>query len=345
MNDRIRPNVRCLSAYIPGEQPDDPQVIKLNTNENPYPPAPAVGHILKSVDAASLRLYPDPVCRELRAAIALVHGCAVDQVFCGNGSDEILQLCLRAFCPDRGRVGYFDPSYSLYPVLAAAADKPVAPLPLADDFTVPAIPEEYDVPVFYWTNPNAPTSLGAPLAQVTEYADRSRGVIVLDEAYVDFAAEQGGEWAWTRPNVLVCRTFSKSYALAGIRLGYALGHPDVIAALFKVKDAYNIDRLTQMLGQAAMEDQAYLRKIVARITATRDRVASALRLRGYTVASSQTNFLWIQPPTGRSAPDCFATWRAQGVLVRYFPGPRTAQHLRVTIGTDEQMDFFLQVAE
>lgn len=344
MNDRIRSNVRCLTAYVPGEQPDDPAIVKLNTNENPYPPTSAVGQILQSVDAASLRLYPDPVCRDLRVTIARVHGCAVEQVFCGNGSDEILQLCLRTFCPDGGCVGYFDPSYSLYPVLAAAADKPVAPLPLAEDFTVPVIPDEYDVPVFYWTNPNAPTSLSAPLVEVAQFADRSQGVVVLDEAYADFAAEQAGEWAWTRPNVLVCRTFSKSYALAGIRLGYALGHPDLIAALFKVKDAYNIDRLTQMLGQAAMADQAYLREVVARITATRDRVANALRLRSYTVACSQTNFLWVQPPSGHSAADCFAAWRAQGVLVRYFPEPRTAQHLRVTVGTDEQMDAFLQVA-
>ncbi len=345
MNTRIRPNVARLTAYTPGEQPDDPQVVKLNTNENPYPPAPAVQEVLRTVQAADLRLYPDPVCRELRTAIAEVHGCTPDHVFCGNGSDEILSLCIRAFCPNRGRIGYFEPSYSLYPVLAAVADVGVAPLPLAEDFTCPPIPPRYDVPVFFWTNPNAPTSMAAPLEDVAALADGSEGVVVLDEAYADFAAAQAEAWAWERPNLLVTRTFSKSYALAGIRLGYALGHPDLIAALFKIKDAYNVDRLTQQIGLAAITDQAYLQSLVSRIKATRARTVEALQQRGYGVALSQTNFLWIKPPADCTAADCFAAWRAQGVLVRYFPGERTGHHLRVTIGTDAQMARFIEVVD
>lgn len=345
MNERIRPNVARLTAYTPGEQPADPRIVKLNTNENPYPPTPAVAEVLRSVAPADLRLYPDPVCQELRQVIARVYGCTADHVFCGNGSDEILALCIRAFCPDHGRVGYFDPSYSLYPVLAAVADVGLAPLPLAEDFTCPPIPERYDVPLFFWTNPNAPTSLAAPLKDVADFADRSEGVVVLDEAYADFADARAEAWAWERPNLLVTRTFSKSYALAGIRLGYALGHPDLIAALFKIKDAYNVDRLTQQIGVAAMTDQSYLQDMVCRIKATRTHTAKALQQRGYQVAPSQTNFLWVKPPAGGSAQAYFEAWRAQGVLVRYFPGERTGNHLRITIGTDAQMRRFIEAVD
>ncbi len=340
MSALIRKNVAELSAYVPGEQSTDPSVIKLNTNENPYPPSPAVARVLRELGADELRLYPDPAGTRLREAIARVHGCEPEQVFCGNGSDEILALCIRAFVERHGKIGYFDPSYSLYPVLAAIADIGTAPLDLAPDFSWPPIPDRYDVPLFFWTNPNAPTSLLCPAAPICAYAERSEGVVVVDEAYVDFSTDHCVELALTFPNLLVTRTFSKSYSLAGIRLGYAVGHQDLIAALFKIKDAYNVNRLTQELGRAAVEDQAHMKENSRRILETRERTIRALRERGYEVFPSQTNFLWMRPAP-ESAETVFKRLRLRNILVRHFSEPRTKDYIRVTIGADEQMDAFL----
>ena len=340
MTARTRKNVAGLTAYVPGEQPADPAIIKLNTNENPYPPSPAVQDALRRATSDALRLYPDPVCMRLREAIAQLHGCDAEQVFCGNGSDEILALCIRAFVENHGRIGYFDPSYSLYPVLADIADVGTAPLELAPDFAWPPIPDRYDVPLFFWTNPNAPTSLLCPSEPVRDFAERSEGVVVVDEAYVDFAAADCAALALSLPNLLVTRTFSKSYSLAGIRLGYAIGNKELIAALFKVKDAYNVNRLTQELGRAAVQDQEHMQANTRRIVETRERVARALRERGFEVYPSQTNFLWLRPAE-ETAETLFSRLRARGILVRYFTGSRTKEYLRVTIGTDEHMNAFL----
>lgn len=341
MSAYIRDNVAALHAYTPGEQPTDPAVVKLNTNENPYPPAPSVLDVLQRAPSDWFRLYPDPVARRLREAIARVHGCAVENVFCGNGSDEVLALCIRAFVPDHGRIGYFDPSYSLYPVLAAIANIGTVPLSLEEDFSWPVPEQSYDVPLFFWTNPNAPTSLLCPQDRIAAYADRSEGVVVVDEAYADFAEHNALALALERPNVLVTRSFSKSYSLAGARLGYAIGDAALIEALYKIKDAYNIDRLTQEVGRAAMEDQAYMQHNVTRIRTTRERVKQQLEQRGYFVYPSQTNFLWIRPPAETAAADLFNALRDQQIYVRYFAAERTRDHLRVTIGTDQQMDAFL----
>lgn len=341
MNHRIRPNVARMHGYVPGEQPDHPDVIKLNTNENPYPPAPAVRSLFNEPPERWLRLYPDPVFRKLRQALAELHGCSLDHVFCGNGSDEILSLCIRAFVPSDGTIGYFEPSYSLYPVLAEAADVPVQPIPLNQDFTCPPPADSYDASLFFWTNPNAPTSLRVGKEGIEAFAQRSEGVVVVDEAYVDFADADCVSLALTHPNVLVTRTFSKSCGLAGIRLGYAIGHPELVEALFKIKDAYNINRLTQELGVVAVAEHAYMRETVARIVQTRERIGEALSERGYKTYPSQTNFLWVQPPDGVEAATLYDKLRSANVFVRYFPGPVTGQHLRITIGTDSQMDTFL----
>lgn len=344
MNTRIRKNIAKMSAYVPGEQPSDPSVIKLNTNENPYPPSPAVLETLRQSSPDGLRLYPDPVSSRLRAAIASMHGCDQEQVFCGNGSDEILALCVRAFVENHGKIGYFDPSYSLYPVLAHIADAGTEPLNLEPDFTWPPIPDQYDVPLFFWTNPNAPTSLLCPAEPIRAYAERSEGVVVVDEAYVAFADADCSALALSLPNLLVTRSLSKSHSLAGIRLGYAIGHAELIAALYKIKDAYNINRLTQELGRVAVEDHAHMEENVRRIVETRERVAGALRASGYAVCSSQTNFLWIRPPSD-PAEELFARLRERGILVRHFPGRNTRDYLRVTVGTDDQMNAFLSALD
>lgn len=335
----VRRSVRALRAYTPGEQPDDPSILKLNTNENPYGPSPAAGEVLRNLAADRLRLYPDPVCMGLRRALAELHGCRADQILVGNGSDEVLALCLHALVEPGGSIGYFDPSYSLYPVLAAIADVPARPVRLADDFGW-APPEAAEADLFFLTNPNAPTSLRFPRDEVEAFCDRTPGVVVIDEAYVDFARADCLDLALSRPNVLVTRSLSKSYGLAGIRVGYAVGPAPLIAALFKIKDSYNVNAISQAMALAAVRDQAALRGMVSRVKRTRERTAEALRQRGAWVAASETNFLWLEPPGGDGA-GWFRGLRERGVLARYFPGERTGRFLRVTVGTDADMVRFL----
>jgi histidinol-phosphate aminotransferase len=267
----IRTSIQSLHPYVPGEQPG-PGVIKLNTNENPYPPSPRVAEALQSADPSSLRLYPDPVSSGLRRQVAALHGCAPEQVFIGNGSDEVLALCVRAFVPEGGAVGYFDPSYSLYPVLAAIEDVPVRPVPLPDEFDW-VTPAPDHAALFFLTNPNAPTSRLFARPAVESFCRSFRGVVLLDEAYVDFAPATCADLALSLPNVLIARTLSKSYSLAGLRLGYAVGSAPLIEALHKIKDSYNISLLTQRLAAAALDDPAWMRANVAKIITTRERVA------------------------------------------------------------------------
>ncbi len=334
----IRTSVETLKPYTPGEQPGA-GVIKLNTNENPYPPSPRVAEALRMADPASLRLYPDPVSSGLRRQIAELHGCAPEQVFIGNGSDEVLALCVRAFVPEGGAVGYFEPSYSLYPVLAAIEDVPVRPVPLPADFgwTTPA---RDAASLFFLTNPNAPTSRLFPRAEVESFCRSFSGVVLVDEAYVDFANASCVDLALSCPNVLIARTLSKSYSLAGIRLGYAVGPAPLIEALHKIKDSYNISMLTQRLAAAALADQAWMRQNADRIIATREKVARALRARAWQVFDSSTNFVFARPPV-KPAREVFESLRAQKIFVRYFPAPSTADYLRITIGTEAEMDALL----
>ena len=339
MNDLIRKAVRVLEAYTPGEQPQVPGLVKLNTNENPYPPSPAVSAALQHFAASDLRLYPDPMAVRLREAIARKHGCALENVFAGNGSDEVLALCTRAFVEPKGMIGYFEPSYSLYPVLAAIQDVAQKPVRLNADFTW-RMDADYSASLFFLANPNAPTSLQYPRETVRAFCAGFRGVVLIDEAYVDFAEYDCADLALSLPNVLVARTLSKSYSLAGLRLGYALGAAPLIEALYKIKDSYNLDRLTQELGRAAIEDSAYMRRNAEKIKATRGRVAAAIEKLGCVVLPSATNFLFIKPPR-RSAAEVFAELRQRKILVRYFAGSLTSVYLRVTIGTDAEMDQFI----
>ena len=342
----VRPSVRELTAYAPGEQPKVEGLIKLNTNENPYPPSPAVAHVLRECAAESLRLYPDPLCRDLRERIAEQAGCAAENVFVGNGSDEVLRLCARAFTPPGGAVASFEPSYSLYPVLAAAEELAFRTVPLGEGFGWTEPPDDLDASLFFLANPNAPTGTFYPLERIAGFCGRFRGVVLLDEAYVDFAGGRDGlALAKERPNVLVCRTMSKSYSLAGLRLGWAIGSAGLVGALYKLKDSYNVDRLAQAIARAALGDEPWMRDNARRIVATRERVAADLEKRGFRVVPSAANFLFVEPPPGRSAADLFAALRARKILVRYFPGGRTDNYLRVTIGTDVQMDAFLAAVE
>jgi len=339
----IRASVQALHAYVPGEQPRDPAVLKLNTNENPYPPAPAVLRALSAYPGENLRRYPDPQCRALRQAIAERHGCGVEQVFVGNGSDEVLALCTRAFVENNGSIGYFDPSYSLYATLAAIRDVETRPVPLGPGFAWAMAPA-YEASLFFLTHPNAPTGMIYPQDELRAFCERFAGVVVLDEAYADFAQADGMALARQQPNVLAIRTFSKAFSLAGLRVGYAVGAPRLIAALFRIKDSYNLDGLAQTLALAALRDIDAMHENVARIRATRERLTVALRRMGHDVYPSETNFLWVEP-TGLTAQALFERLRAERILIRYFPGPRTGACVRITIGTEEETDRLLAALE
>ncbi len=340
-NSLIRKSVGSLDAYTPGEQPKRPGLVKLNTNENPYPPSPRVAAALAALPAETLRLYPDPVAAGLRQAIAELHGVGLEQVFAGNGSDEILALCTRAFVEDDGTIGYFMPSYSLYPVLAAIRNVPGVACALTESFEWPAH-DPAPASLFFLTNPNAPTSMLFPKARVSTFCRAFPGVVLVDEAYVDFSRESCMELAKTMPNVLVMRTLSKSYSLAGIRCGYVVGPAPLVAALFKIKDSYNLNRLTQVAAVAAIGDQAHMRANVDRIKATRSRLSAELARRGFTVCPSEANFLWVKP-AGTPAKVIFEALKAEGILIRYFPGERTGDYVRITVGTDVEVDRLLQV--
>ncbi len=337
-------HVEALAGYTPGEQPHFAGMVKLNTNENPYPPSPKVAQALAQFDWETLRLYPDPMTNRARNVIAQMHACSPDQVFVGNGSDEILALFTRAFVEVGGSVGYFEPTYSLYSVLAAIRDAKVKTLPLKDDFTCPMPPADFS-DAFIWTNPNAPTSLMADPKLIATFARSFKGVLLIDEAYVDFAPTNCMSIATAaeNQNTLVMRTLSKSFSLAGIRFGYCVGPKPLIDALYKIKDSYNMDALAQVVGTAALEDVPAMRANAEKILATRAALTETLTQRGWTVLPSATNFLFARPPAPLEAAKLFAALREAHVYVRYFPGEKTGAWLRITIGTEAQTARLLEV--
>lgn len=336
MNGLIRQSVMRMSGYVPGEQPGDIRIVKLNTNENPYPPTQLVNNVLSSLNAANLRLYPNPMSNKLRKKIADIHECSVENVFVGNGSDEILALCTRAFVENDGSIGYLDPSYSLYPVLADIRDVEKKPVSLQRDFTW-AIPNDYKASLFLLTNPNAPTGMLAPVKQISDFCEHFAGVVLVDEAYVDFSKWNCMDLALTMKNVLVARTLSKSYSLAGLRVGYVVGPEQLITAMFKLKDSYNLDMISQEIALAALSDLDHMKANVEKIVATRERLSSKLVQLGHNVSPSETNFLWVKP-SGIQAKDLFERLKDMGILVRYFNGARTGDYIRITIGTDDEID-------
>lgn len=344
MKNLIRKSVQDMDGYVPGEQPKGSDIIKLNTNENPYLPSPDVQDILQMVDISMLSRYPDPVCLEVRKVIAELHGCNVENVFVGNGSDELLALSIRAFVERDGSVGYFDPSYSLYPILVDIEDVEKKPVSLGAGFSW-QMPKGYAASLFLLTNPNAPTSLKFNRSSIEAFVKDFQGVVLVDEAYADFADENCMELALENPNMLVARTLSKSYSLAGIRLGYCVGPAELIGALYKIKDSYNVNYLTQEIARVAILDQDTMKANVSAIVETRRIVAEKLSEFGFEVSASQTNFLWVKP-LGIAAESLFNRLRKKNIIVRYFGSDeRTKDYLRITIGTAPEMLKFLDAVE
>lgn len=340
----LSPKARNIQPYTPGEQPRDRQYIKLNTNENAYPPSPRVEEALRGLTPA-LRLYPDPTCLELRKAIARHHGLSADNVFVGNGSDEVLAFAFAALGGPEG-ILTTDIGYSFYPVYASFFSLPLATVPLNADMSVPWR-ELIDGRTVALANPNAPTSLalgGDALYELAAGLRRRGHALILDEAYCDFGGQSLAGRVNELDNLLVVRTFSKSHALAGLRVGYALGSPELIDGLERMRDSFNsypVDSLAQAAARASIEDEAYFARTRDAIIATRERFSDGLRELGFDVPDSRANFLF--PRHARAdAKALLAGLRERGILVRYFDKPRLNDRLRITIGTDEQMDAVIE---
>ncbi len=347
MKSYFRPEIDAIAGYVPGEQPKINNLIKLNTNENPYPPSPAVAEVLKNFDIAMLRRYPDPTADRLRDIFAADLGLQRENIIAGNGSDDLLTMIFRAFTSPERPVAVFEPSYSLYPVLAAMQGAPVYRIALdKETFAYPddVISQAKNANLLIITRPNAPTGNCAPMELVRNICENFDGIVLIDEAYSDFADDSCEKFASEFNNVLVMRTFSKGLSMAGIRLGYAFGNAVLIDGLMKLKDSYNLDMLTQAVAAANYLDKAYHNECIAKILSERERVRTELTGRGFKVIPSQANFLFAAPPDENGA-DCFALLRQNAVIVRYFPGEVTGKYLRITIGTPEENNRLLEVID
>lgn len=357
----IRPLVRSLHAYVPGEQPKIPNLIKLNTNENPYPPSPGVLQAIREAVDERLRLYPDPTAEPLREKLARLHGCQPSQVIVGNGSDELLALAVRAFVEparirqtaaarSRATVQFPWPCYSLYPVLAEAHGARVQAVPLEENYDLPSVAVlrregcwDFEAALTFVTTPNAPSGRGYSLSQLDNLCRAQKGVVVLDEAYVDFAADNALSLTKKHPHVLIARTFSKAYSLCFQRVGYFIGHEELISALHAIRDSYNVNGLGQVAARATLDDLPYYHHNFAKIIATRERLSRELTALGFEVMPSQTNFLLCKPP-GPAAENWLIALRDRHVLVRWFRLPELSRFLRITIGTDREADALLKAA-
>ena len=341
MSRFLNEELQALAAYVPGEQPRDKTYIKLNTNENPYPPAPSVG--LTAEDVADLRLYSDPTCMGLKQALSRLYGVAAEQIFVSNGSDELLNFAFMAF-GGRGVV-YPDISYGFYRVFADLYRLEREEVPLKEDFSID--PEDYvnRNRMIVIANPNAPTGLKLSVEQIGRILETNRqGIVLIDEAYVDFGGETALPLLERYDNLLVVRTFSKSRSMAGLRLGYGFGSPAVIADLEKLRystNPYNVDRLALKLGEQTVAAEAYYRDCCRRIVETRERTAEDLRALGFRVLPSSTNFLFAAHPALEGGA-LYRQLKERGILVRHFAAPRTAPWVRITVGTDADMARLLQ---
>lgn len=340
----IRPVVQALEAYTPGEQPQGQKYIKLNTNENPYPPSPRVLAAIHDAVNADLRLYPDPVANRLRDRAAAVYGVAREQILVGNGSDELLTMIMRACVGTNDRVVYPFPTYSLYDTLVTVQDGRPVHVPYAADFSLPAGIAEQGGRVTFICHPNSPSGTAIPLDRLEELAASVAGLLVVDEAYVDFAEHSAIPLIARFDNVLVLRTFSKSFSLAGMRVGLAFGPVALMEQISKVKDSYNVNRLSIVAATAALEDYAWMETNVGRIRATRARLSEALRQRGFEVLPSRANFILARRP-GEVLEELYLRIRERGVLVRYFAIPELHDALRISIGTEEETDGLLAAVD
>ena len=345
MSQFERPNIAAMQGYSSGEQPLEKETIKLNTNENPFPASAKVQAALMDFATADLRVYPQPTADKLRDAIAAHHGLTRDHVMLTHAGDEALRLAITTFVEPGGTLGTTDPSYSLYPVLSKIQDATMQTLALEDDWSIPntfaQTMTQHNAQLTCLVNPHAPSGHLTPLATIEAIAENISGVLLVDEAYIDFVdpsiAYSTKDLLNARDNVLVLRTFSKGYSLAGLRLGYLLGDPELIKPMLeKTRDSYNVDAISQALGLAAIEDQAYAQKTWRQVREQRQVLSDALSAMGFSCPASEANFLLATMPEEIDAEGLYEALKAKSILVRYFPTPRLKDKLRITVGTAEQ---------
>jgi len=337
-----------LVPYIPGQQPRDRKYIKLNTNENPYGPSPRVTEAIRQAADESLRLYPDPTCDLLVNAASRSYGVSREQIFAGNGSDEVLAFAFMAFF-DPGRTIVFpNITYSFYPVYAGLFNLDYVTTPLDSEFNIPTEQMTKGSGGIILANPNAPTGKALPLSAIRSVLEGNKdAVVIVDEAYIDYGGQSAMGLISEYPNLLVVHTFSKSRALAGMRIGFAFGDSELIQALESVKNSFNsytLDRLAIIAGAAALEDEEYYRSVTQKVISTRRWFTAALKDIGFDVTDSQANFVFASHRTIK-AEELFIKLRENGILVRYFRKPLINNHLRISIGTDEEMTTVINTLE
>ena len=342
----FRPEVDALEGYAPGEQPKFSNLVKLNTNENPWPPSPAVEKMWRDFDWKRLNRYPDPCADKLRDAFAAANGVKRENVIIGNGSDDLLTMIFRAFTSPELAVAIPEPTYSLYPVLAAMQGAKVIRIALDEnrDFDLPGdfLERAAGANLLIFPRPNAPTGNAFSKEDVRKLCREFNGIVVIDEAYGDFSSDNCMEFASLFPNVLVMRTMSKSYGLAGLRLGYAVGAKELIDGLMKLKDSYNVDMISQAVAEAAFSDREYFDSRCKAIVEQREKLAAELSGLGFRIVPSQANFLFVSPPD-EDGERCFKLLRDAAVVVRYFPKAAGGRYVRITVGTPEECGRLMEV--
>ena len=335
----LNPDIEAMTAYVPGEQPRDKAYIKLNTNENPYPPAPSVIAAMNSREVEDLRLYSDPTAKVLKEKLAELYGLKPENVYVGNGSDEVLYFLFRAYA--HGGAAFPDISYGFYSVFAELCGIPATVIPLGPDFSIDPVKYHGLNRFIVIANPNAPTGLSISLEAIEGILKSNPdAVVAIDEAYVDFGGESAYPLMEKYGNLVVVRTFSKSRSMAGARLGYALAPAELVADLEKIKfsvNPYNVNRLTLRLGEATVDAESYYQEKCAAIIATRERTTEELKALGFTVLPSLTNFLFAKSAK-IGGKELYEKLKDRGILVRHFSNPRICDFVRITIGTDAQMD-------
>jgi histidinol-phosphate aminotransferase len=329
--------LKDVEGYVPGEQMNDPGIIKLNTNENPYPPTPRATDALRAIDPTGLRKYPDPVAVRFRELGAERFGLpGADWLVAGNGSDELLSLILRTFVDPGDDVVANYPTYTLYEILAQLHGCTLRYIPSGPNYE---LTEEHFATtgrVFFLTRPNAPTGVSSTREEVARLCENFPGIVVIDEAYADFADDDCMDFVLRFDNVIVLRTFSKSFSLAGMRIGLAAARPEIIREFMKTKDSYNLNAVGQAVGIAALEDYAYMQEQAAKVKATRTQLVADLTALGFLVPPSQANFVLAKWAGSPDAKTIFQTLRDRKILVRYFDAEGLRDALRITVGTDEE---------
>ena len=340
----FRENIERMVGYVPGEQPSDPEVVKLNTNENPYPPSERVLSALGSMNAEQLRRYPEPTAVMFRETAAKILGFSPEQIICGNGSDELLTMATRAFVGPQGLMAYPVPTYSLYRTLAHIEDAGFVEIAFGPDWSLPEELYSTGAKLTLLSNPNAPSGTMIEADEVAHLAKKLDGVLIVDEAYVDFAQSNCLELVDKHKNVLILRTLSKGYSLAGLRFGYGVGNGKLIAGLNKVKDSYNCDAVSVLLASEAITDQEAMQENARKVRDERERLSERLRAAGFEVPESQANFLLARMPAEcpLTAKQLYKELKQHKVYVRYLEQTHLADCVRITVGRPEQNETLLQ---